>query len=74
MQVGIWSYKAPAMCVTQTLKVEDLDPKAHTSVKVGVIDFAQDSEQVSIWAAPMDNPSAMSAIYVDRVLLVRERP
>ena len=74
LQVGIWSYKAPALCVTQTLKIEDLDPKGYTSVKVGIVDFAQDSEQVSIWAAPMDNPAAMSAIYVDRVLLVRERP
>ncbi len=73
MQVGIWSYKDPSMCVTRTLRIEDLDPGSYTPVEVGVIDFDKDSEKVSIWAAPMDNPDAMKAIYVDRVVLIREK-
>ena len=72
MQVGIYSYKAPAMCVTKTLKIQQLDPKGYTPIEVGTIDFDQDSNRVSVWAAPMDNPDVISAIYIDRVVLIRE--
>ena len=72
MQVGIHSYKVPAMCVTKTLKIEQLDPNGYTPIEVGTIDFDQDSKKVSVWAGPMDNPDVMNAIYVDRVVLIRE--
>ena len=73
LQVGIWSYKVPAMSVTRTLRIEQLDPKGYTPVNVGVIDFDADPEKVSVWAAPLDNPDVMVAIYVDRVVFVREK-
>ncbi len=72
MQVGIHSYKVPAMCVTKTLKIEQLDPKGYTPIEVGTIDFDQDSEKVGVWAGPIDNPDVMNAIYVDRVVFIRE--
>jgi hypothetical protein len=72
LQVGIWSYRARALCVTRTVKIEELDPKGYTPVEVGAIDFDQDAEKVSIWVAPLENPLAVDAIYVDRVLLVRD--
>jgi hypothetical protein len=73
MQVGIWSYKVPGMCVTRTLRIEDLQPGTYTPVEVGIIDFDKDPEKVSVWAAPMDNPDVMNAIYVDRVVMIREK-
>ena len=60
------------MCVTKTLKIQQLDPKGYTPLEVGTIDFDQDSNRVSVCAALMDNPDVMSAIYIDRVVLIRE--
>jgi hypothetical protein len=73
MQMGIYCWGNPAVRPQKTVTIESLAPNAYTPVEVGTLDLGTDALlNTDVWAGPLENPDVMSAIYVDRVVFVRE--
>jgi hypothetical protein len=65
--VGLYDAKARASVVQRTLTIEE------TKDKYAVIDLGLHKlhDDMYVWAAPMNNPAAVNAIFVDRLFFVR---
>ncbi|MCX6971797.1 MAG: DUF4838 domain-containing protein [Verrucomicrobia bacterium] len=73
MQMGIFSHGNPAVRPERKVALEELAPDAYTPIEVGSLDLGTDALlNTDVWAGPLDNPEDVSAIYVDRVVFIRE--
>ena len=73
MQMGIYSHGNPAVRPQKTITIEQLTPDAYTPIEVGSLDLGTDALlNTDVWAGPLENPNEVSAIYVDRVVFIRE--
>ncbi|MEI7903424.1 MAG: hypothetical protein WCK89_24555, partial [bacterium] len=55
--------------------IEQLTANAYTPIEVGSLDLATDALlNTDIWVGPLENPKLMNAIYVDRVVFIRNKP
>ncbi len=73
MQMGIYSWGNPKVRPQKTVAIEQLTPNAYTPIEVGTLDLGTDALlNTDLWAGPLENPNDVSAIYVDRVVFIRE--
>ncbi len=74
MQMGFYSWGNPAARVQKTVTIDSLVPNAYTPVEVGTLDLGTDALlNTDVWVGPLENPEVMNAIYVDRVVFIREK-
>jgi hypothetical protein len=74
MQMGIYSWGNPAVRPQRQVAIEDLAPNAYTPIEVGTLDLGTDALlDTDVWVGPLENPDVMDAIYVDRVVFIREQ-
>ena len=69
MTLGIYDAAAKKGIVSRTLKVEDLKGEGYKVIDLGTHDL---NGGQYFWAAPPKRPGEVTAVYVDRILLVRE--
>jgi len=75
MQMGIYCWGNPAVRPQKKVAIEQLTPDAYTPIEVGSLDLATDALlNTDIWVGPLENPELMNAIYVDRVVFIRNKP
>jgi hypothetical protein len=73
MQMGIYSWGNPAVRPQKQIAIEDLLPNAYTPIEVGTLDLGTDALlNTDVWTGPLENPEVVNAIYVDRVVFIRE--
>ncbi len=73
MQMGIYSWGNPKVRPQKRVLIEELDPNAYTPIEVGSLDLGTDALlNTDAWVGPLENPKDVSAIYVDRVVFIRE--
>jgi hypothetical protein len=68
MQVGIYDTAAPAHVAQQTVPIEAARNSYHL-LDLGVHTL---TPGMYIWIAPLNNPDQVEAVYIDRIILVRE--
>jgi hypothetical protein len=69
-QIGVYDEASKTTLGGQTVRIEQSAGPEYKTFDLGTIDL---TPQMYFWAAPMNNPDKVSAVYVDRVFLVRER-
>jgi hypothetical protein len=75
MQMGIYCWGNPAVRPQKKVAIEQLTPNAYTPIEVGSLDLGTDALlNTDIWVGPLENPELMNAIYVDRVVFIRNKP
>ena len=73
MQMGIYSHGNPAVRPMKQVTIEDLIPNAYTPIEVGSLNLDTDALQTTdVWVGPLENPEVVNAIYVDRIVFIRE--
>ncbi|MCX7047695.1 MAG: DUF4838 domain-containing protein, partial [Candidatus Sumerlaeota bacterium] len=70
MAIGIYDGKARKSLAGQELKIEDLAGPNYRLFDLGAHDLRRG---VYLWAAPRENPQNVSAVWVDRMFIVREK-
>ena len=74
MHVGIYIHVNPAVRMEKHVAIEDLIPNAYTPMEVGTLDLGTDALlSTDIWVSAKKNPEVMNAIYVDRIVFIREK-
>ncbi len=69
-QIGIYDSSASKGVVTQTITLEQAKDNEYHTYDLGTHELKRG---MYFWFAPMNNPEQVSAIYVDRIFLIRMR-
>lgn len=69
MGVGVYDEKGKSARAQRTVAIEE-SSGGYFTVDLGVHTLSTD---MYIWVAPVNNPDAMDAVYVDRVFIVRDK-
>jgi uncharacterized protein DUF4838/glycosyl hydrolase family 67 len=68
LQLGIYDAVEPKHVASRTVTIEEAGGTDYRVVDLGAYDL---NPNMYIWAAPMGNPEAVEAVYVDRFFFVR---
>lgn len=69
-QVGLYDGKNRTGVFTQTLKIEDTAGPEYRLIDCGAYEL---HGGMYLWVAPVNNPTEVDAVYVDRMFVVRDR-
>jgi len=71
LQLGLYDNKDATGVAARTVTLEECGGKEYKCLDLGVQDLRAD---MYFWVAPCGNPDEVEAVYVDRIVLVREAP
>ncbi|MDD4871090.1 MAG: DUF4838 domain-containing protein [Kiritimatiellae bacterium] len=69
MTLGVWDFNGKKMVVTRTVPVSDVDGNSYHLIDLGRVEIRKGC---SFWASPPKRPGEVKAVFVDRVVVIKE--
>ena len=69
MTLGLYDFTGKKMVVSKTVPVPDIEGSSYKIIDLGHVEI---SKGLSFWASPPKRPGEVQAVFVDRVVVIKE--